>query len=341
MEERLTAAGGELAAVIRAGVATVTLNRPSALNALSLGMIEGLAAWLEEWRDDDRVRTIVLRGAGEKAFCAGGDIRALYEGIKSGSALPQRFFVAEYALDFAIHTYPKAIVALMDGIVMGGGMGIGQGAALRIVGDRTRMAMPETAIGLFPDVGGSYFLSRLPAPLGRYLALVGPTLRASDAIYCGLADLDVGVAPPAPGEIEPLRAAIDEHFGHDSVQAIVASLEAEQHHAHVEWARKTVETLAKRSPTMLEVTLEQLRRGAALDLAACFRMELNLIYGCFEQGDFIEGIRALIVEKDNRPRWSPPTLAEVDRAAVARFFEPRWTPARHPLDALQQPARTR
>ena len=340
MEERLTAAGGELAAVIRAGVATVTLNRPSALNALSLGMIEGLSAWLQEWRDDDRVRTIVLRGAGEKAFCAGGDIRALHDGIKAGSTLPQRFFVAEYALDFAVHTYPKTIVALMDGIVMGGGMGIGQGAALRIVGDRTRMAMPETAIGLFPDVGGSYFLSRLPAPLGRYLALVGPTLRASDAIYCGLADLDVGAAPPAPGEVGALRPAIDEHFGHESVAAIVASLEAEQHAAHVEWARKTVEAMAKRSPTMLAVTFEQLRRGATMDLADCFRMELNLIHGCFDQGDFIEGIRALIVEKDNRPRWNPPALAQVDPAAVARFFEPRWTPARHPLASLQQPART-
>ena len=219
-------------------------------------------------------------------------------------------------------------------------MGIGQGAALRIVGDRTRMAMPETAIGLFPDVGGSYFLSRLPAPLGRYLALVGPTLRASDAIYCGLADLDVGAAPPAPGEIEALRPAIDEHFGHESVAAIVASLEAEQHAAYVEWARKTMEALAKRSPTMLAITLEQLRRGAALDLADCFRMELNLIHGCFEQGDFVEGIRALIVEKDNRPLWSPPALAQVDPVAVARFFEPRWTPARHPLASLEQSART-
>ncbi|HUP29059.1 MAG TPA: enoyl-CoA hydratase/isomerase family protein [Usitatibacter sp.] len=340
MEERLTAAGGELAAVIRAGVATVTLNRPSALNALSLGMIEGLSVWLEAWRDDARVCVIVLRGAGEKAFCAGGDIRALHDGIKAGSPLPQRFFIAEYALDYAVHTYPKTIVAHMDGIVMGGGMGIGQGAALRIVGDRTRMAMPETAIGLFPDVGGSYFLSRLPVALGRYLALVGPTLRAVDAIYCGLADLDVSPVPVARGEIETLRAAIDEHFAHDRVDAIIASLQAEKHEAHAEWARKTLEALAKRSPTMLQVTLEQLRRGATLDLADCFRMELNLVHGCFDQGDFVEGIRALIVEKDNRPRWNPPALAEVDPASVARFFEPRWTPARHPLASLQQPART-
>jgi enoyl-CoA hydratase/carnithine racemase len=196
MEERLTAAGGDLAAEVRAGVATVTLNRPSALNAVTLDMVRGLAQWLDGWEDDDEVHTIVLRGAGEKAFCAGGDLRALYDFVKGGNDALD-FFVDEYALDYRIHTYPKPIVAVIDGIVMGGGMGLAQGASLRIAGDRTKLAMPETAIGLFPDVGGSFFLSRTPGKLGTYLGLVGPTLRAADAIYCGLADLHIGRRSPA------------------------------------------------------------------------------------------------------------------------------------------------
>ena len=331
MEERLT----ELLAEVANGVATVTLNRPAALNALTLGMLKELAARLDAWEKDDRVRLVVLRGAGDKAFCAGGDVRALYETFKAGKGGQNEFFEVEYALDYRIHTYPKTIVAVMDGIVMGGGMGISQGAAVRIVGERTRMAMPETVIGLFPDVGGSYFLSRTPGKLGVYLGLVGPTLRAADAIYCGLADLYVG-APggPGPADLERLRAAIDLHFGRESVPAIIASLEGETRPELREWAATTLEALAKRSPTMLAVTFEQVRRGAGLSLADCFRMELNLIHGCFEQGDFIEGVRAMIVEKDNRPRWRPARLAEVEAPAVERFFAPRWQPAQHPLASL-------
>ena len=324
MEERLTAAGGELAAEIRAGVATVTLNRPAALNALSMGMIDGLAEWLEAWRHDAAVCTIVLRGAGEKAFCAGGDIRALYTTFKESSTVPREFFRREYALDLAIHEYPKTIVAHMDGIVMGGGMGIGQGAALRLVGERTRMAMPETAIGLFPDVGGSYFLSRLEGGLGRYLGLVGPTINAADAVYAGLADFDVS-RTPAASELQALRPAIDRHFRHDSIEAIAESLQAERQDEVGEWARKTAEALARRSPTMLKVTLEQLRRGERMTLAECFEMEYTMVQAAFAQGDFIEGIRALIIEKDNRPRWNPADLREVGRDAVERFFQPART----------------
>jgi enoyl-CoA hydratase/carnithine racemase len=336
MEEHLSAAGGELLAEVRAQVATVTLNRPAALNALSYEMLRGLRAWLDAWESDDRVRMIVLRGAGEKAFCAGGDVRALYESHKAGHPGHRDFFEIEYALDYRVHTYPKTIVAVMDGIVMGGGMGLAQGAGVRIVGERTKMAMPETAIGLFPDVGGSYFLSRVPGKLGLYLGLVGPTLRAADAIYCGLADLYVGAGPLPASELEALRAAIDEHFAHDEVAAIVASLQSEKRPGHSEWAAKTLAALEKRSPTMLCVTLEQLKRGARLPLAECFRMELNLIHGCFEQGDFVEGVRALMVEKDNEPRWNPPRLGDVERASVEAFFRPRWTHAEHPLASLAQ-----
>jgi len=204
------------------------------------------------------------------------------------------------------------------------------------VGERTRMAMPETAIGLFPDVGGSYFLSRLPGALGQYLGLVGPTIGAADALYCGLADIylprsaverfsavdtaRLGVARLDGGELEKLRPAIDEHFGQASVAAIVASLAREDREPWREWAAATREALARRSPTMLEVTFEQLRRGRSLPLAQCFRMELGLVASCFTQGDFLEGIRALMIDKDNRPRWNPATLAEVTPAMVDRFF---------------------
>ena len=323
----------ELLSAVRGHVATVTLNRPGALNALSFGMLEELTRLLDAWEHDDRVRTIVLRGAGDRAFCAGGDVRALREGFMAGSRLHHEYFAVEYALDYRIHTYPKTIAALIDGIVMGGGMGLSQGARLRIVGSRTRMAMPETAIGLFPDVGGSYFLSRAPGKLGIYLGLAGPTIGAADAIYCGLADLDVSQAPGTP-ELAALRPAIDQHFAHATVEAIVASLEGEQRAEYRDWAARTRAALAKCSPTMLAVTLEQLTRAAKLSLADCLRMELNLVHGCFDQGDFVEGIRALLVEKDNRPRWHPASLAEVTREAVDRFFAPRWTAAQHPLATI-------
>ena len=325
--------GGELGTTIEKGVATVTLDRPAALNALTLGMIEGLAASLDAWERDARVRMVVLRGAGGKAFCAGGDVRAMYE--NRGSEANERFMATEYALDYRIHTYPKPVVALIDGIVMGGGMGLAQGARLRIVGSRTRMAMPETAIGLFPDVGGSYFLSRVPGHVGTYLGLAGPTIGAADALYCGLADQYVGAEPLVPGEVERMRPAIDRHFAHASVEAILASLRAEEAPDNREWAARTAAALERASPTMLKVTLEQLRRGASMTLAECFRMELNLVHACFEQGDFAEGVRAAIVDKDRSPRWNPPALAEVEEAAVQRFFAPRWPAARHPLAHLE------
>ncbi|HXZ47821.1 MAG TPA: enoyl-CoA hydratase/isomerase family protein [Usitatibacter sp.] len=334
MEERLTeapeAASGELQVEVRGSVATVALNRPAVLNALSFGMLRGLARRLDDWEGDGRVRTIVLRGAGGKAFCAGGDVRALREGFLSGEGTAGEFYAFEYALDYRIHTYPKPVVAVMDGIVMGGGMGIAQGASLRIVGDRTRMAMPETAIGLFPDVGGSYFLSRVPGKVGIYLGLVGATIGAADALYCGLADLHVGGILGEP-ELAALRPAIDRHFAHDSIGAIMGSLESEERPELRAWAGRTLEALRRNSPTMLAVTLEMLRRGASLTLAECLRMELNLVHGCFEQGDFLEGIRALIVEKDDRPRWRPERLAEVTAESVERFFAPRWAPSQHPL----------
>ena len=329
----------ELLVAIDSGVATVTLNRPAAHNALSFAMLVALREHLDAWERDDSVQAIVFRGAGDRAFCAGGDVRALYQAFKDGGAAPLRYFEVEYALDLRIHRYPKPITALLDGIVMGGGMGLSQGAAVRVVGTRTRMAMPETAIGLFPDVGGSFFLSRLPGRLGLYLGLVGPTIGAADALYCGLADVyldradverfvpgverEAGKTRIPGGELEALRPAIDEHFAQPGVAAILDSLARETRGPYRPWAQATREALLKRSPTMLEVTFEQLRRGATLSLEDCFAMELGLVERSFEHGDFLEGIRALLVEKDNRPRWNPPTLPEVTRERVNRFFTPR------------------
>ncbi len=364
-EAVLERSAGELLAQIRDGVATVTLNRPAALNALTLGMLEGLAAWLDEWESDPRVRVVVLRGAGGKAFCAGGDIRGLREMFLAGTGAHRHFFEVEYSTDHRIHTYPKPVVALMDGIAMGGGMGLAQGATLRIGGPRTRIAMPETRIGFFPDVGGTWFLQRAPGMIPMYLGLAGVTIGGADSLYAGLLDacfspealaaLDLELpraaaspdprralaelgrrlaAPPVRGELEALRPAIDLHFGRESVAAILDSLDSESRPEYQPWAAKTLALLEERSPTLLRVAFEQLRRGRTLGLAESFRLELNLIHGCFAQGDFVEGIRALIVDKDNAPRWNPRSLAEVTDASVAAFFAPRWPAPEHPLRHL-------
>jgi enoyl-CoA hydratase/carnithine racemase len=376
VEERLTAgrepgaieraaAGGELLATIHRGVAMVTLNRPASLNALTLAMLEALAAWLDEWEHDPGVRLVALRGAGERAFCSGGDIRELRELFVDGAGIHDHFFEVEYSLDHRIHTYPKPVVAIMDGITMGGGMGLAQGAALRIAGPRTRVAMPETLIGFFPDVGGTWFLPRAPGAIGMYLGLAGTTLGGSDSLYAGLVDacfspetialleeelprvaadqnprqalLALGrrhaVVPP-PGELAALRPAIDLHFGRQGVAEILDSLASETRPEFLPWAAKTLALLEQRSPTLLRVTFEQLRRGTGLALGDCFRLELNLMHGCFAQRDFVEGIRALIVDKDNAPRWNPRSLSEVTDASVAAFFAPRWTRAEHPLRHL-------
>ncbi len=371
MEERLkereapALAREGLLAEVRDGVAWVTLDRPSALNALSLAMLEGLTQWLDAWERDDRVRLVVLRGAGDKAFCAGGDIRELRELFVSGGDRHRHFFEVEYSLDHRIHAYPKPVVAVMDGITMGGGMGLAQGATLRIAGPRTKVAMPETRIGFFPDVGGTWFLQRAPGMVPQYLGIVGVTIGSADSLYARLADAcfspesiaslrdelpraaaarDVRAAltalarrhaiAPGPGELEALRPAIDLHFGRPSVAAIVDSLASETRPEFQPWAAKTLALLEERSPTLLRVAFEQLRRGRGLALADCFRLELNLIHGCFAQGDFVEGIRALIVDKDNAPRWNPPSLVQVTDASVAAFFAPRWTPPEHPLRHL-------
>ena len=360
---------------VRNRIAFITLNRPAALNALSLAMIVELRTTLSQFAADANVNAVLIKGAGEKAFCAGGDIRTIYESYQNSDSLHRDFFETEYPLDYLLHSYPKPYIALIDGIVMGGGMGISQGSRLRIVGDRTRMAMPEVAIGFFPDVGASYFLSRLAGSLGPYLALTGVQIRAADALYAGLADvylpragvdlLETELAaltwsntdrsdcrsedqraiagaihrlanvdlPPAP--LAAIRPAIDQHFAAASVPALLESLEGEDRPQFLEWARQTVDLINTRSPTMLAVTLEQLKRGKSMSLADCLRMELGLVRHCFMQGDFIEGVRAMIIDKDNAPSWRPPRIDEVTGAAVAAMFADPWASAKHPLANLE------
>ncbi|HEV2610112.1 MAG TPA: enoyl-CoA hydratase/isomerase family protein, partial [Noviherbaspirillum sp.] len=303
-------------AAVRNNIGFITLDRPKALNSLSLDMVRALTRALISWRDDPGIAAVIVRSTSEKAFCAGGDIRFFYDAGRatpqSGSMLIEDFFTEEYALNHLIHHYPKPYVALMDGIVMGGGMGIAQAGPanrMRIVTERTKMAMPEVNIGLFPDVGGSFFLSRTPGRIGVYLGVTGETIGAADAIHADLADvfipsgqtaallqsLETTPATDVRNTIarfaEPFasqaalenstlagnRAAIDRHFRHDDLQAILASLAADGE----AFAQRTLETMQKRSPLMMCVTLEQLRRGASMRLADCLRMERTMVRRSF------------------------------------------------------------
>jgi len=346
---------------------TIILDRPKALNSLSLAMVRALTQILLDWRDSPDVDAVVIRGSSEKGFCAGGDIRFFHDAGRStpqgGSALLEDFFTEEYALNHLIHFYPKPYIALMDGVVMGGGMGVAQGGPdcrVRIVTERTKMAMPEVNIGLFPDVGGSYFLSRAPGALGQYLGVTGVTIGAADALYVGLADHYVpgsemaallaligstqgsalkgaieGFAAPfrasvGPSALEAGSAAIDRHFGAASVQEITRSLAADSG----EFAQKTLQMMSTRSPLMMCVTHELIKRGAALGVADCLRMERTLVRHNFENGEVLEGVRALVIDKDNAPKWKPSSLDEVTEAMVQRFFNPVWPAHAHPLRHL-------
>lgn len=329
----------------------LTLNRPEGLNALTLEMVRLLHKQLKAWASDESIRAVVLRGAGDRAFCAGGDIRGLYDLYKAGEHGIEEFFRHEYLLDQYIHDYAKPIIVLMDGFVLGGGMGLAQGCGLRLVSERARLGMPETGIGYFPDVGGSYFLPRLPGELGIYLGLTGNHVSsAADALYAGLADAhlpsermakldqhfdnldwslktpeqlvrDIAMTELPASELARLQPAIDHHFAERDIPAIRQSLLEEHRSEFKEWAQATVKTLDQRSPLALAVTLELLRRGRKLDLAECFAMELHLDRQWFEHGDIVEGVRALLVDKDKHPQWNPPSIAQLDPARVATFFK--------------------
>lgn len=309
----------------REGLAgTILMNRPRALNALDAGMIAAIHDALRGFHEDPAVRLVLLEGAGGRAFCAGGDVRRMRELALAGDAAGiEAFFASEYAMNLAIAEFPKPWVSLIDGVCMGGGIGVSVHGSHRIVTEHALLAMPETAIALFPDVGTSFVLPRLPGALGLWLALTGARLTGAEAVEAGLATHCVPRAelpalrqalaaegigalgrfavPVVPGAIAALRPAIDRCFGQPSLPAIRAALEAEG----TDWARAQLATLAKMSPTSLAVTVELLRRGAGLDLAACLRMELALTRRVTTHPDFAEGVRAVLVDKDNTPSWAP------------------------------------
>jgi enoyl-CoA hydratase/carnithine racemase len=343
---------GYVLAQVRNHIGHLALNRPHALNVIDLDMVRCLHAQLDAWALDDDVYAVVLRGTGEKAFCAGGDIRALYDSFNHHGTLHQDFFHEEYALDLALHHYRKPVLALMDGLVLGGGMGLAQAVDLRVVTERTRLGMPEVAIGYFPDVGGSYFLSRLPGELGVYLGVTGVQIQAADALYCGLADwylhsrdlarldkqldaliwqanplkdlqgvlANIGSQQLPDPSLAALRPTIDHFFALPDIPSIIEQLRAvtlfDTHH----WALCTADLMETRSPLAMAVTLEMLRRGRRLPLQACFALELHLDQQWFERGDLIEGIRALIIDKDKKPHWNPGHVKALDAQHVASFF---------------------
>lgn len=363
----------ELVVQVRNRVAFLTLNRPKALNAISLSMLRTMRQLFTDWAADPNIVAVVSCGAGEKAYCAGGDVRGLYDSITGeGPRVHEEFFITEYTLNYQMHRLLKATgkpyIALMDGIVMGGGMGISQGATFRIVGERTKMAMPETKIGLFPDVGATYFLSRATDAIGLYLGLTSNVIHGADAVFAKLADtymtteaqaqlvanLDAmkwSASPladivslinhlksvPLVSAIGATNDVISRHFANKpSVAAIIQSLHAETDDQIKPWTNKIADDLLIRSPLLMEVTKRQLEQGRTMHLADALRLELNMMYRAFECPDVVEGIRALVIDKDNRPRWQPPSLDLVDQKMIASFFAPRWTDTTHPLAALEQ-----
>ncbi|ATB63113.1 enoyl-CoA hydratase/isomerase family protein [Pseudomonas mosselii] len=343
----------QVLAEVRNHIGHLTLNRPAGLNALTLDMVRSLQRHLDQWAQDPQVHAVMLRGEGPKGFCAGGDIRSLHDSYKAGEKLHEDFFVEEYALDLCIHRYRKPVLVLMDGFTLGGGMGLAQGCDLRIVTERSRLGMPEVGIGYFPDVGGSYFLPRVPGELGIYLGVSGSQVKAADALYCGLADwyvdseklaaLDDGLdrltfgANPlkdlqgllaklgtqtlADAPLAQLRPVIDHFFALPDLPSIIEQLRAVTIGDSRQWALDTADLLETRSPLAMAVTLELLRCGRHLALEDCFAMELHIDRQWFAHGDIIEGVRALIVDKDKQPRWNPPTLAGLTTQRVDQFFE--------------------
>lgn len=325
----------------RDGVAgIITLNRPKALNALTLNMVRAIHPQLTAWAADEAVKLVIVEGAGEKAFCAGGDIRALHDWGKAGDRQVIDFYREEYRLNAFIKTYPKPYIALMGGIDMGGGVGVSVNGSHRVASERLVFAMPETGIGLFPDVGGTYFLPRCPGEIGMYLALTGQRLKAADAIYAGIADVfvasenfDTLKARLASGQgfdaaldglkgdageasLAAQRADIDAHFSKGSVAEIMTSLEADGG----EWASKTLSVLAAKSPTSLLVAYAQVRAGASLSFEDAMKLEFRLTNRFMRGHDFYEGVRAIIIDKDQAPKWKPATLDAVSAGEVDAYF---------------------
>ncbi|XP_028992490.1 3-hydroxyisobutyryl-CoA hydrolase, mitochondrial [Betta splendens] len=331
-------------------IGVITLNRPKVLNALNLAMIRQIYPQLKKWENDNETDIIIIKGAGGKAFCAGGDIRAVTEAGKVGGSLAQDFFREEYILNNAIGTCRKPYIALINGITMGGGVGLSVHGRFRVATEKTMFAMPETAIGLFPDVGGGYFLPRLRGRLGLFLALTGFRLKGRDVQRAGVAthfveskkipDLEeelVALKSPSvdnisrvldlyqnqssldsekPFVLDKQLSDIDRLFSSSSMEGIMQNLEADG----TEFAKKQAEILAKMSPTSLKITYRQLQTGASLSLQDVLVMEYRLSQACMRGCDFYEGVRAVLIDRDQNPRWNPSTLGEVSDESVDQCF---------------------
>lgn len=336
----------------RTGCAGVALlNRPRVLNALNISMIRHILPQLKKWEEDPATSMVIIKGAGEKAFCAGGDIRAVMESGKRGDSLAKDFFREEYILNHAIGTFKKPYVALIDGITMGGGVGLSVHGHFRVATERTVFAMPETAIGLFPDVGGGYFLPRLPGRLGLFLALTGFRLKGRDVQHAGIAthfteaarlpSLEqelVSLSSPSLQDVARLldryhqecrldeakkfvlaehREKIDRLFLADSMEGIVANLERDGG----EWATQQLQTLKRMSPTSMKLALRQLSEGGHLSLAEVLTMEYRITQGCMRGHDFYEGVRAVLIDKDQKPLWQPSRLEDVSGQDLDSYFK--------------------
>ena len=331
----------------RGAAGIITLNRPKALNAVTHEMVCALARQLAEWQHDGAVTRVVITAAGERAFSAGGDIRALYEIGRAGrQAEALTFWREEYPLNAMIKRYPKPYVALIDGIVMGGGVGVSVHGSHRVAGDKFLFAMPEVGIGFFPDVGGTWFLPRMPGELGAWCAITGDRPKPADGGAAGthppralgplcrpdrcavrqcLGRRDAGGLRRKPGQgpMMARRGAIDRLFAADTVEHILAKLDAEEtHDADGEWAAATAAAIRTKSPTSLRLALAQVRRGRDWSFEDCMKAEYRIVSRIVYGHDFYEGVRAAIVDKDNAPRWQPAALADVSAAEVERHFAP-------------------
>ncbi|MFG1479064.1 enoyl-CoA hydratase/isomerase family protein [Xanthobacter sp. V4C-4] len=327
----------------------ITLNRPKALNALNLNMVREILPRLRAWAGDPGITRVIIKATGEKAFCAGGDVRAVYDLGRAGrTAEALAFFREEYILNHYIGTFPKPYVALVDGICMGGGFGLSAHGAHRVAGDRYLFAMPEVNIGLFPDVGGTHVLPRLPGAFGVFLALSGARIRAPEALACGLAtdvvpsaafaaleealaaggDVEAAIAAhrvaPAASAYADREGFIADAFARGSVSAILAALDeaAAGGGPFAAFAAATAGDIRTKSPTSVSLAMEQMRRGPGLDLGECLKTEFRVVSRVLAGHDFYEGVRAVLVDRDNTPRWRPASLAEVDEAAIAAHFAP-------------------
>ncbi len=346
MSEKVVRDGEVLIRAQRA-LRRITLNRPKALNAITFEMAVTMTALLRSWAEDAAVGAILLDGAGERGFCAGGDLRAVYAAAKSKkskNSFAEQFWSSEYHLNVLIARYPKPVIAVMDGVVMGGGVGLSAHAAHRVVTERSSIAMPEVGIGFFPDVGVSFLLARSPGYVGTHLALTGDRMGPADAIYCGLADIHIAAAglaelpsvladcrtahdvrarldemsvAAAPGRLSAARRWIDSCYGASEVEEIVDRLRG----CNIDAARSALAAIRQKSPTSLKVALRNIRSAISFaKVEESFQQDYRIALACIAGHDFIEGIRATIVDKDRKPAWRPDRLEDVPRGIVDRHF---------------------